>query len=251
MEKIAIVGMGKMGSAIHSRLQQDYEVIGVGKHDCLDVLKSADAVILAVKPKTFVEDIQSQLWLYVGRNQPVISVMAGLDTSYLRQTIGSERIVRTMPNLAVASGNSLTAWYTESKTIDRQALQTLLGKWGVTMQLEQEDQFNAFTALAGSGPAYFFELARCMEQAARGYGFDGEQARLIATQTFLGAASLVTTETSFAQQVANVASKGGTTEAALDVLAERDFEQTLHAAIDAASRRSQELGANLSGIGES
>ncbi len=248
--EIVIVGMGTMGPAIARRLQGAYEVTGITRQDSLEQVHAADAVILAVKPQTFIkEKLYDQLWPL--GNKLVISVMAGLATRRLCRLLGTEHVVRTMPNLAVATGNSLTAWYTEDKQVDVDAVEGLLQAWGKSMRLTDEAQFNAFTALAGSGPAYFFELARIMEESARQYGFDTDQARLIAAQTFLGAASVVTPQTSFAEQVTKVASKGGTTEAALTVLADQGFGKTLHQAIGAACNRSQELGSTLFAADES
>jgi len=245
MEKVAIVGMGTMGTAIADRLQEKYEVIGITRKDSLEQVHDADAVILAVKPQTFIEEkLYNRLWPL--GNKLVVSAMAGIKARRLRRLLGTERVVRTMPNLAVSTGNSLTAWYADDKHVDASAVEELLHTWGSTIRLTDEAQFSAFTALAGSGPAYFFELGRIIEQDALARGFSADQARLIATQTFLGAASVVTTQTSFAGQVTKVASRGGTTEAALSVLADKGFEQTMHQAIGAACNRSQELGASLS-----
>jgi len=240
MEKIAIIGMGTMGSAIENVLKDDYEVTGIGRRDSLQQVEAADTVILAVKPRQFKEEVAEELWPYV-HDQLFVSTMAGVKVRRLRQLLGTERIVRTMPNLALATGNSLTAWYAEDQNTDMQAVQRLLGKWGKTMRLEREKQFNAFTALAGSGPAYFFRVARVMVKKALGDGFTDEQARQIATYTLWGTASVVSPETDYDERIMRVASKGGTTEAGGKVLDDGDFDGILRAAIDAAACRSEEL----------
>lgn len=241
MKKIAIIGMGTMGSAIGNVLKEDYEITGIGKEDSLRQAEDADAVILAMKPQVF-GDVADELELHIRDNQVILSIMAGIATRRICRRLHTQHVVRTMPNLALATGNSLTAWYTEDKNLDTVAVQALLGKWGASMQLSDERQFDAFTALAGSGPAYLFELARILEQQASSRGFTVEQARQIATHTFLGAASLVTPGTDFGAQVANVASKGGTTQAALEVFAQNDLEGIVSQTIDAACQRSQQLG---------
>jgi pyrroline-5-carboxylate reductase len=240
METITIVGMGTMGSAIESLLKENYDVIGLGRSDSLEQIENTDAVILAVKPQPFGE-LAKTLRPYV-RHQLFISIMAGVKLRALSKALGTRRVVRTMPNLALATGNSLTAWHTEDEDTDTRAVRALLDSWGVSMRLDNEEQFNAFTALAGSGPAYFYELARLLEQEALGHGFDAGQARQIATQTFIGAASVINGQTSFARQVKSVASRGGTTEAALTILEGRQLGKTVHEAIGAACRRSEELG---------
>lgn len=245
METIAIVGIGTMGSAIESLLKEDYDVIGLGRSDSLEQIENTDAVILAVKPQSFAE-LAKDLKPYV-RQQLFVSIMAGVRLRALSGALGTRRIVRTMPNLALATGNSLTAWYTEDENTDTKAVRALLDSWGVSMHLDNEQQFNAFTALAGSGPAYFYELARLMEQEALDYGFDAGQASQIAAQTFIGAASVVTPETNMAEQVQRVASKGGTTEQALRVFTEHRLSETIHQAVGAASCRSQELSTLLDG----
>ena len=240
MEKIAIVGMGAMGSAIGSLLKEDYEVVGLGRADSLEQIENTDAVILAVKPQSFGE-LAYDLKPYVS-GQLIISIMAGTPLGVLSETLGTDLVVRTMPNLGLTVGKSMTAWQVKSEAVDRRLLLNILGAWGSCLELEEEDQFAAFTALAGSGPAYFYELARNLEQTAMGLGFDAEQARQIVAQTFLGAASVVTADTKFDEQVRRVASKGGTTEAALRVFAQHKLGQTIDQAVGAACCRSEELG---------
>lgn len=241
MEKVAIIGMGTMGSAMRDLLEEKYEVVGIGR-DCEDlrVVSEADAVIMAVKPQSFA-DTADRLWMHMRDEQLVISIMAGITLRALRRRLGNDNVVRTMPNLGLAQGQSLTAWYANRQTDTTQA-EAIIGMWGADIQLEDETQFHAFTALAGSGPAYFFELARTLEVSARQYGFTPAQARLIGTRTLLSTASVVGSETDLTAQVQRVASKGGTTEAALTVLRQRGFEQMVDSAIETACERSRELG---------
>jgi pyrroline-5-carboxylate reductase len=202
----------------------------------------ADVVIVAVKPQSF-EVAADEMWMHMREEQLVMSIMAGITLRALCRRLGAENVVRTMPNLGLAQGQSLTGWLAApGARVDTAQIESILGMWGASMRLEEEAQFDAFTALAGSGPGYLFEVARTLASAAQSQGFTEAQAQRIAAHTFLGAASVVTPQTDFAVQVQRVASKGGTTRAALDVFARQGLEQTVHHAVDAAVRRSQELG---------
>lgn len=239
MKHIAIIGRGKMGSAIEGRLAHDYTVTAIGRGELRQV-EEVDTVILAVKPQAF-GAVAENLWPHVHR-QLFLSIMAGVTTTRLGRMLGTDQVVRTMPNLALTTGNSMTAWYAEDAVIDIEAVQDLLHKWGKSTRLTSETQFDAFTALAGSGPGYIYEFMRLLERQAEASGFASDQARQIAVQTLIGTASLVNAETDFGEMVQRVASKGGTTEAALDVFAQHNLAGTVEAAVGAACCRSRELG---------
>lgn len=240
MKKLAIIGMGTMGSAIGGLSRGKFAAAGIRRGDSLAAVRDADVVVLAVKPQQFA-GLANELREYVG-SQMFVSIMAGVRAEQIASILGTKHVVRTMPNLALTTGRSLTAWYAADTTIDLPTLRAILDAWGQSLRLRDETQFDAFTALAGSGPAYFFELARILETAAARHGFTAEQARLIAVQTFLGATSVVDAGTDFAEMVQRVASKGGTTEAALAVLHQADLGRTMFSAVDAAANRSMELG---------
>src|SRR5688572_14643713 len=153
MKKVAIVGLGTMGSAIHNLLLGDFDVIGIDRQsDNLAAVVKADVVIIAVKPQSFAKLAQT-LRPHV-EEQIVISIMAGVTIHSISVALGVKQIVRTMPNLALATGQSLTAWHIEAKGMELSIVEAILDLWGSSLKLEDERQFDAFTALAGSGPAY-------------------------------------------------------------------------------------------------
>ncbi len=233
---VAIIGLGTMGSAIQERLSPQFELvlIDIDRGSISDVSK-ADAIILAVKPQQLVE-LSTTLRQYI-KDQIIISIMAGVTSKTIAGALSTKRVVRTMPNLALRTGQAVTAVF--ASPTDSKAVEPLLATWGAVVPLTQESQFDAFTALAGSGPAYFFQLAAALKTAATRAGFGSEQAELIAVQTFKGAASAIDQDP--AAWVAKVASKGGTTEAALRVLAQQQFDQAILDAVTAATNRSREL----------
>ena len=240
MKEVAIIGTGTMGSAIKEQLQGNFMVSGFGREDDLAGLQGSDVVIICVKPQSF-PILAQTLRLHINQ-QFIVSIMAGATLPSLIESLGTDRVVRTMPNLALATSQGMTAWYTQTKDVGLDAIQTILGTWGSSLRLESEEQFDAFTALAGSGPAYYFQLAHLLEQAAVGQGFTTEQARQMSLQIFRGAASVIDDNDSAEAWVRRVASKGGTTEAALRVLSDNQLGRVIDAAVEVAAARSRELG---------
>jgi pyrroline-5-carboxylate reductase len=241
MKTIAIIGLGNMGSAIQKLLQEDFEIIGINRqHGALEDITEADIIVLAVKPQSF-DELAKELKQYVN-TQTIISIMAGVTIDAIASILGVTKVVRTMPNLALAKGQSLTAWLTHGGDVDTNIVQRILNTWGSSMQLDNEAQFDAFTAVVGSGPAYFFELTHQLERAAIAQGFNEEQARQMSMQTLRGAASVLDDRDNAGDWVKRVASKGGTTEAAFKVFSERHFGRTIQAAVEAAIERSREFG---------
>lgn len=229
-----------MGSAIQKLLQDTFGIIGIDRqHGELEDVSRADVIVLAVKPQSFSE-LAKDLKQYIDV-QTVVSIMAGVTIDTIANALETTRIVRTMPNLALAKGQSLTAWFTNSE-VNTSVARIILDLWGSSMRLDNEAQFDAFTAVVGSGPAYFFELAYQLEQAAIEQGFTEKQARQMSIQTFRGAANVMDGGDDAGAWARRVASKGGATEAALKVFNERNFGQSIQDAVKAATNRSQELG---------
>lgn len=167
---VAIVGMGTMGNAIHHLLETRCRVTGIGRGGDLAAIGNADVVVMAVKPQSFTAAAE-KLWRWMDDKQTVISIMAGLTIDTVERHLGTDRVVRTMPNLALSTGQSLTAWYCKKEENNTGAVKAILATWGDTLKLDSEAQFDSFTAVVGSGPAYFFEMADALEKAAVAQGF--------------------------------------------------------------------------------
>jgi pyrroline-5-carboxylate reductase len=123
----------------------------------------------------------------------------------------------------------------------------VLASTGLVVWVDKEEQIDAVTALSGSGPAYFFRLAELMAEAGTALGLNADVARQLAAQTLAGAGQLVAAEPApdLARMRAEVTSKGGTTEAALNAFATQGFSQLVADAMGAADRRSRELAAQF------
>ena len=129
---------------------------------------------------------------------------------------------------------------------ERASAERLLGAVGATLWLEREDQMDAITAVSGSGPAYVFYFIEALEQAAQALGLNAESARLLALETFSGAAKLASqSDDSPAVLRERVTSKGGTTERALESLEADRVKDAIVRAVQAAAERSRELGDEL------
>jgi pyrroline-5-carboxylate reductase len=201
-----------------------------------DVTAKPDIVVLAIKPQSFAE-VKSGLqkrWSDV----LVISIMAGV----MLAEIPAARRARVMPNLPVSLGLGMSVCFAPNlEARDRQRVDDLFAACGKVAWLEDEKQFHAVTAISGSGPAYVFSFIEAFEAAARTLGIEANLAHQLVTQTLVGATAMASAQrTDAALLRAQVTSKGGTTEAALEVL-HKALPALLQQALNAAAERSKAL----------
>ncbi|MCX8146172.1 MAG: pyrroline-5-carboxylate reductase [Azovibrio sp.] len=207
----------------------------------------SDVLVLAVKP----QQMRAALQPFVGRlqHQIVVSIAAGLTLETLSRWLGGyRRIVRAMPNTPAMIGAGMTGLCAlpEVALNERFAAERILQAAGTTLWVEAEDMMDAVTAISGSGPAYLFLFIEALEQAALELGFVPEQARLLAIETTLGAARLAADSSEPASVLRQrVTSKGGTTEAALEVMRTHGVREGLIAGAKAAAARGRELARQL------
>ena len=206
-------------------------------------LAAAELVVWAVKPQSFATAAAGCARQTAGALH--LSVMAGVRSAALMAATGSGRVVRAMPNTPALIGAGIAALFAApaATSNDRDRCTALLASTGDVLWVEAESQLDAVTALSGSGPAYVFYLVEAMAEAGAGLGLPAAQALQLAVQTVRGSA-LLAAQSSEAPAVlrARVTSKGGTTQAALDVLEEHGVRAAFVAAIGAAASRACELG---------
>jgi len=200
-------------------------------------------VVLAVKPQllhSVLEPLRSALQ---GPRPILLSIVAGVRLTDLARVCPGVPVVRCMPNRAALVGAGITALYAPNDldSTQRALAERVMTAAGVTVWVGKESDLDIVTALSGSGPAYFFLLAEQMAAAARELGLEATTAERLARETLRGAGALLSGAETLAEQRVAVTSKGGTTAAALGVLAERGFAGTIAAAVAAASRRSEQL----------
>jgi pyrroline-5-carboxylate reductase len=179
----------------------------------------------------------------------IITIAAGIRIESLSRWLGGlERLVRAMPNTPALVHAGITGLYAPSVvgTADRQAAEDLMGAVGAALWFENESDLDAVTAVSGSGPAYVFYAMESLEKAARELGLPEGASRSLALWTFVGAAKLaIERGEDPAVLRAQVTSKGGTTERALEVLEEARVKDHFVKAVSAACERSRELGEAL------
>ncbi|NML67839.1 pyrroline-5-carboxylate reductase [Hymenobacter sp. RP-2-7] len=209
-----------------------------------DCVPGADIIILAVKPQDS-PALFAQLQGLVQPQQLVLSIMAGVQINTLRQALGTPKVIRAMPNLPSQIGMGMTA-FTSTDEVTRAELvqvQNLLSTTGKTVYVEQESAIDASTAISGSGPAYVYYCMEALMAAAAQMGFAPAEAELLVSQTFRGAVELYSQSGLSCQDwIARVASKGGTTEAALGAFGQGAVREGLMAGAEAARARAEALG---------
>jgi pyrroline-5-carboxylate reductase len=202
----------------------------------------ADGAVIAVKPSDGEGACSSLAGIDVRR---VVSVMAGVPLARLESWLGPDvAVVRAMPNVPALVGAAMTAISGgfAADTDDLEWAEEVLGAVGHVVRVP-EASLDAVTGLSGSGPAYLFYVAEAMVRAGVGVGLPEAVSRELVIQTFVGSARLLL-ESGEAPELlrSRVTSPGGTTEAGLAVLADRDVAEAFSEAVARATERSRDLG---------
>ncbi|MEM8744925.1 MAG: pyrroline-5-carboxylate reductase [Pseudomonadota bacterium] len=202
-------------------------------------------MVLAIKPQ-MMEDVLPSLKTAAAADTVVLSIAAGTTIAVIERHLGSDAvIVRAMPNTPAAIGRGISVAFAKDNVsaVQKEMCDALLQAAGAVAWTDDEANLDAVTAVSGSGPAYVFLLAECLEEAAVEAGLERDLARQLARETVSGAGELLRRSDAPASQLReNVTSPGGTTAAALDVLTGSDgLQDLLTRAVKAATRRSREL----------
>jgi pyrroline-5-carboxylate reductase len=209
-----------------------------------DCLPTADIVFIAVKPyhsDGLFEKMKPQL----NNQQLFVSLMAGVTIDTIKEKLDTEKVIRTMPNLPAQVGKGVTS-YTESEAVSRVELlmvRNLLDTTGTSIHVRTEKFIDASTGISGSGPAYVFYFMQSMLEAALKMGFSDYDSKVLVSNTFEGAIALFNdNDISPKSWIDKVASKGGTTQAAIDSMNDNNVKQLIEDAAYAAFDRAVELG---------
>ncbi len=206
-------------------------------------LQQSSLVVWAVKPQ-MCKEAAAQARPHLA--QPLhLSVAAGIRSDSIAAWLGSQRVVRSMPNTPALVGQGMTALFAREavSAADRALVEAVIAPTGDYLWVGQESQLDAVTALSGSGPAYVFLFLEAMIEAGTQMGLEAEQAKRLAITTFSGAAALARDASEPPSVLRErVTSKGGTTYAALTSMQQAQVPQAFIAAMHAACRRATELG---------
>jgi pyrroline-5-carboxylate reductase len=211
--------------------------------DNLSAVKAADIVVLAVKPQ-HVSEVLAGFKPAMSNRKLVISIAAGVTTARIERELGEgTRVMRVMPNTPalVGAGAAGVAKGAHATDDDLVTAESILGAVGICVRVE-EKFIDAVTALSGSGPAYVFYVVEAMIKAGVAAGLEESLAKKLAIQTAYGAAKLLVESGEEPGSLRRkVTSPGGTTEAALKVMTQRELVEIFAEAMSAAEKRSREL----------
>ena len=258
---LVLLGCGKMGSAMLAGwLARGLPATSVwvvdphpsdwlkskGVHLNTDLPAQPAIVLVAVKPQMMADALPT-LKAMGGGKTLFVSVAAGTTISYFEKTLGADTpVVRAMPNTPAAISQGITA-IVGNDVAGAAALdeaETLLSAVGEVVRLTREDQIDAVTGVSGSGPAYVFHMIETMAAAGEAQGLPADLALQLAKATVAGAGALaMQADEDPGQLRVNVTSPNGTTQAALEVLMDKEngFPALLNRAVKAAADRSREL----------
>ena len=268
--KIAVIGAGNIGGALiggilKSHLAEPKDVVATDAReerrqeleeqwkirvlatDNRKAVAGRDIVILAVKPH-IVPAVLDELRGALRENQIVITVAAGVPLALYEAVLGNRiPLFRAMPNIPVVVEEGATAVAGNHATTpeQRKVVEKIFGALGCVVFVE-ESQLDAVTALSGSGPAYIYMVIEALIDGGKKMGLSQEVATRLTEQTVLGAAKLVR-ETKLHPAILRdeVVTPGGTTIAAMHELERHGLRAMLISAVETATLRSKEIGAQL------
>ena len=270
LKKLLILGAGKMGGSLLKGLidnaELDFDIVVVEPHlnsDNSDLIKKNkikhydsirdikdpdfDLILFAVKPQV-IEVVCSDVLENLNQRKAfsIISILAGTKAKTFESHFENSQVIRSMPNLAASVGSGITALYANEST--DKLLKTLVGKIfsgvGEVIWVDNEDIMDVITATSGSGPAYYFFLTECLSFVAQEMGLNPIDADKLSRQVAIGSSDIMkASNDSLSNLREKVTSKGGTTEAALEVLMspDKEFFNIFRRAVNKAYKKSKEL----------
>ena len=272
--KILLIGCGKMGSSllegivksdnfdgmvdviepvIKDSLKEDFKKNKVSFYSDFKENKNNknyDLIIIATKPYIY-EEIFNALKnnLIINDKTLIVSILAGIKISKIEEIVGSIPIIRAMPNIAASVLEGMTALIGNKKITNKDILNVdlIFELIGEKIWLKNEAQMDSFTAISGSGPAYFFFFTECLKNIAIEEGFKEDVSNKISQQIIIGSGKLVKYSGIDPKELReNVTSPNGTTEAGLKVLTDNKtgLLDKLRKAIIEAKNRSIEISDN-------
>lgn len=262
--KISVIGAGNMGAALVKGLVEKSvypqricifdidrkKLEAVRKEAHVKIAKSnrqcvslADVVILAVKPQ-MIQQVVEEISSSADKDALIISIAAGVSIAkietYFKKPVS---LVRVMPNMPALVGCGMSAFSLGKRATakHRKIAEGILSAFGEIVMVP-EKMLDLVTAVSGSGPAYFFLLAEKLIESAYELGMKVDVAKKLVYQTALGSARVMQEGQEDPETLVDrVASKGGTTEAALKIFQKQGFGKIIQDAVKAACRRSQEI----------
>lgn len=267
MKTIGIIGCGNMGTALiknikaklkgqklfgadidakkRRRIQNKYRIKVFS--DNRKLVKKSDVVILAVKPQD-AKKVLTEISRVLAPSKLMVSIMAGVSQSYIKMILSnsvlsnSVAIVRVMPNMPALIGEGISAICAGGASRKhREEVRKIFSSIGEVVEVKEKD-FDAITAISGSGPAYFFYVVEILIKSAISLGLRRDVAEKLAIKTAQGSTQLISQLKQDPQVLRKkVTSRGGTTEAAFKLFQQKSLGKVLEAGIRKARDRSRQL----------
>jgi len=259
---ISFIGTGKMATALIGSIissKMEVSLISSDKNennlnyvknkfkikttkDNKEAVKNSDVIFLCVKPQNFPEllnEIKDEV-----KNQLIVSIAAGIKTSKIESALKNARVIRVMPNINCLVGEAASGFcrgkYATKK--DMEFVKAILDSSGISFEIK-EKQIDVLSTISGCGPAFFAYFIKHMANAASKKGIPREMAEKLAIQTLLGTGKLMLEKNITPDKlITMVASKKGVTLAGLNILEKNKTGKILEKMINAAYKRSIELG---------
>jgi pyrroline-5-carboxylate reductase len=257
--KYGFIGFGNLAQAIYQGLKINPEIefacfdpgtkaeLSTGQvkqiENIKDLVAFSDVVWLCIKPQNLGEVLEELKNLNL-EGKTLVSPVAGQSIGSIEKILGKKvAIVRIMPNLAIAYGKSVTAYYTNDKNNQlAEKIKEDLSKLGKVVELP-EDKFDLFTAIFGSGPAFLLEVLKVFKEKIEELGIEKDKAKELLVELSLGTtAYLKENKNEIGELIEKITSKGGVTEAGLKTFKENNLTQLLKEVLISAEKKSQEMG---------
>ncbi|HII53924.1 TPA: pyrroline-5-carboxylate reductase [Candidatus Micrarchaeota archaeon] len=249
--KIAIIGVGRLGSILVGKFARTADVTAIDKEFCrlkpgagikqgnnISDAKNCDVIIVSVKPKEINGVLLQLKELSLGKHQLLISAAAGVPLNFIKEYSNAKRVSRIMPNVNIEVNEGFIAYCGED-------VREVFGDLGVCMEID-EKHFDVLTSVSGSGPAFIWHFAKAFEEVAEQNGISEKDARMIIGQLLKGCGEMMLkTDKSLDELIATVASPGGTTEQGLKHLNEMRVNGIIAETLERAIKKAKEIGKSI------
>ncbi len=267
--KISFIGAGKMTHAFceglsHIEFFNEHQVTisntSQGKLDELrslypitvtqnnvECIKHADLIVLAIKPQQLYS-VTQEIKSYLNKDTIIVSLAAGITLTQCERWFNHSKIIRLMPNTAIAKNSGAIACTTLNCTQEElDSIVDLIQPLG-NIYIIDESKMNAYIAANGSGIAFVYELMRVFTKQAIEFGLDESIAQSVVQNAFNAASQMVDDNTDIQMLIDQVTSKAGTTIEGINVLRESQLESIVYQTYEATIHRAEEITQSYEGL---
>lgn len=262
--KIAFLGCGNMASAVAEGIKRHYQSAKIltytpsktkaealakkvdGQvYESLQCVEEADFTVIGCKPYQF-NELSASLKEFDLSKTCFVSIMAGVELNSIEKKLGTDRVIRLMPSMAMQNdeGISLIIGAEKATSSDISNLINMLKGSSFVYEAESEDQFDKLTVITASGPAFVYYLIQSFYHKLKDWGLDEAMAKKLSTKVFSGATTALSlSEDTIDDHISKVTSKKGMTIEGLNSFSENEVAQKISEGLEQAFKRSQEIKA--------